>query len=275
MSEFERLLGAVTAHPDDDAPRVAFADYIRSSDPDRATFIVEQLEHAALRRERRDVADNYINPLQKRHDDTWTRTIAKYARSWVYDRGFVSEIEIDPDLFLEYGEWLMINAPISVVRFCKPEGAFPLAALAASPLLAKLDGIRMSDVVLTTADIATLAASPHLGRLRYFSFTNDKTNKGSAYEVLAAHPATRKLLVVAVADPAFPGQQFGDTGDDDYWGAAIQGYSKVSEAGTKLEQKYGYIPWLHPEQNLCVVFDAAYYVAQKILPAKPVGSPVS
>jgi hypothetical protein len=48
----------------------------------------------------------------------------------------------------------------------------------------------------------------------------------------------------------------------------------LTTKGKELEQKYGYIPWLHPKDNSCYHLDAAWFVAQGILPVKQAGSPV-
>jgi uncharacterized protein (TIGR02996 family) len=104
MTRYQELLTAVTSNVDDDAPRLAFAAHIRSSEPDRARFIEDQIARAGARRARRGRVDAGGHPLLRAHGAEWSRTIAKYARRWTYDRGFVAKITIEPHLFLEYGE---------------------------------------------------------------------------------------------------------------------------------------------------------------------------
>src|SRR5262249_26220823 len=150
----------------------------------------------------------------------------------------------------EYGEWLCINAPIRHVAFTKPqEGAFPIDALAASPLLARLDSIDVTSSGLVDDDIAKLASSPHLERLRYLDLSWIRL-RGNAYEALAASATTRKVLVVVRSGydigAKLPGERFDDTGQDDMTGAPVMGWTAMPPEGKALEAAHGYIPWLHP-----------------------------
>src|SRR5262245_13010230 len=131
---YEELLAAVVASPEDDAPRVEFAHHVRSYDSDLARFIELQVAAAQTRRAKREGRRTVIGAedrvLLQRHIGTWARTIQKYAVSLEYDRGFVTKIVIEPNLFLEYGDWLFTNAPLRHVGLTKPqEGAFPIDEL--------------------------------------------------------------------------------------------------------------------------------------------------
>lgn len=128
---YEELLARVVASPEDDTPRIAFAEHVRSYDPELARFIEVQLAAAEARRVSREGRRTVIGAeervLLQRNASRWARTIQKYATRFDYDRGFISKIVIEPNLFLEYGEWLCTNAPIRHVGLTKPqEGAFSL-----------------------------------------------------------------------------------------------------------------------------------------------------
>jgi hypothetical protein len=209
-----------------------------------------------------------------KHEREWSRTIARYAREWKFDRGFVSSITIDPHVFLEYGEWLYLNAPIRSVDFIAPDdGPFPMAELAESPLLANLDAVGFLVPTLTDEDFITFAKSAHLGRLQWMSA--DKQRLGPAvYEAYAAAPLTRKCIVLGLSHKDFPGEEFGETDQVDWWGAWVMDWLEMKPEGRELERKYGYLPWLHKD-NRANEFDAAYFVAQGILPVRPPGSPVT
>jgi uncharacterized protein (TIGR02996 family) len=241
VTAHQELLRAIVQNPEDDAARLAFAEEIRASEPDRALFVELQIEQARERRPVHVRASTNKDPLLVRHDDEWTRTLAKYVTYWRYDRGFVTRVTIDPHLFLEYGEWLMSNAPIRHVWFSRPEDDdLPIAALAESPLLETLEGIHfMSDVTLDDGSLIALAEGGHLERLLDFGLHDRRPLGPAVYEAFAASAQTRKLL------------QF--------------------LAGPALEQKHGYLPWLHAK-NACEPFDARYYVDHGILPVKSPGS---
>lgn len=276
MSSYQDLLAKVTGNPEDDAPRLAFASEIRSSEPDRATFIETQVQQAKSRRNARDPAIlSPKHPLLVKHELEWGRTFAKYTRSYQFDRGFITMVEMDPYMFLEYGEWLFINAPIRTVQFASPEsGAFPMTELAASPLLEHLDVISFYGPELSDGELLDLAQSPCLKRLQFLELNNKQETSTAVYEAFAAHPATREMLQFVVRTlKNFPGQVFADTGRDDMSGAAVEDWSEMRAAGKALENTYGYIPWLHGE-NACEPFDAGYFVANHILPVKAPGASV-
>ena len=52
MTTYEQLLRGVTANPEDDGARLAFASHIRAQDPERARFIELQVEWARSSRQR-------------------------------------------------------------------------------------------------------------------------------------------------------------------------------------------------------------------------------
>jgi hypothetical protein len=134
-------------------------------------------------------------------------------------------------------------------------------------------GLSRNDV--TGSDVERLSASPHLVRLlQLYSEQYQKPLELRTYEALAAAPFTRKLLRVSFGDNDFPGEQYVDTGEVDFHGAPIYGWTEITSEGKALEARYGYIPWLHRRDNGVDAYDAAYFVAEGLLPAKPPGSPV-
>jgi uncharacterized protein (TIGR02996 family) len=273
VTEYEHLLRRVTDNPEDDEARLAFAAHVRTSEPERAKFIEHQIEEAVRRRAKRGWRDTNKHPLLARHEAEWTRTIAKYAKRWEFDRGFVTKVTIDPDLFLEYGDYLFVLAPIRAVEFVpSEEGEFPMTKVAGTPLLQRLDAITFLVPSLTESDLETLASSSYLSRAQVIgsSYLNVSPR---VYEAFAARPETRKLLSLGFSRN-FPGDSLQETDRVDYWGAPIMDWTGLQPEGHELERKFGYVPWLHPKENGCEPFDASYYVANGVLPVKPPGSPV-
>lgn len=284
MSNYEELLNAVTANPEDDAPRLAFASHIRSHEPERARFIELQIEWARECRSRYPRRarltgvhiDAEWRPLLERYKAEWTRPIGKYTTNWTFDRGFITGVSIEANVFLEYGEWLFTNAPIRVVHFFVMEGEFPSKALAESPLLARLDSIDLPRNDVSTSDVEILAQSPHLPRLlQLYCPQYAKVIGSRAYESLASSPLTRKLLGVGFSEVDFPGERLEETGNFDFWGYPEYEWTDLAPEGKALEAKYGYIPWLHPRENSVDAYDAAYFVSKGVLPVKTPGEPVT
>src|SRR3954452_23480399 len=92
MSDAAPFLAAVRAHPDDDAPRLVYADWLdERGDADRAEFIRVQCELAPL-----DPADPHAATLKRRergllarHERAWVGDLAGVASGWTFARGFV------------------------------------------------------------------------------------------------------------------------------------------------------------------------------------------
>jgi uncharacterized protein (TIGR02996 family) len=278
----EEYLEAITADPESDELRLAYAEHIRPYDGDRAAFVELQIARAQRRRTKKSLGGP--GPEEKHlfasHRLTWGRQMAMYTRAFEFDRGFITSISIDPHLFLEHGAWLMKNEPIRCAGFVMPEeGDFPLEELLDSPLLERLDAITFYGLEFTDREIERIAASPHLTRCVWLDLTGNPLGL-QAFAALARSPALRNLLYVerrqggwVAAEAYHPGQEFLPTEREDRWGAPIWEWGPVSPEGQELERQHGYLPWLHHE-NGCDKFDARWYLDQGILPVRPPGSPV-
>src|SRR5438093_7159540 len=125
MDDEAAILSAIAAHPDEDTPRLVYADWLDDhaaylADPDaariRAEFIRIQCELKKLEDAPRSEHDRYIE-LYRRQDAILTRDqrslLGKLGqelsdvdlnRSVVFDRGFVAELKLDASLFLKSAE---------------------------------------------------------------------------------------------------------------------------------------------------------------------------
>src|SRR5687767_5371388 len=123
MSDIWRQhLRAVIADPEADEPRLTLAAYIASQDPELARFIELQVadgrERRRVRRGHRGVSrPTEDGRLLRRNAARWTHTMAKYTAAQEFHRGFMAEISIEPNVFLEHGDWLLKQAPIRMVWF--------------------------------------------------------------------------------------------------------------------------------------------------------------
>lgn len=280
MTEYERLMRAILADPESDESRLRFAEHIRESEPDRAKFI--ELEIAWAKKDRSRADGLRYEPageparLLKQHENEWSRTLAKYTTHIRYDRGFIAWIRIDPHVFLEYGEFLFANAPIAVVQFWPGDGAFPFKELAASPLLARLPAMSLALDEASQDDLISLLESPHLTSLQHFSRASAPySDKSEFYYTRLAEIATVRKLIYFNVGASFPGERYQDTGVNDWWGAAVSDWTDMQPEGTALEQKYGYLAWLHPRENMVSAIDVRWYVEHRKRPVRPIGSRVS
>lgn len=130
MTEREALLRAICDNPDDDTPRLVFADWLdEHGEPERAEFIRVQIELTrAPDEKRRGVLEARGKELLKRHQREWTAPLTDFASDFfgnpfVFRRGFVENLGSDGELLLEdrAGDRLFGLAPIREIRLGEEE----------------------------------------------------------------------------------------------------------------------------------------------------------
>jgi uncharacterized protein (TIGR02996 family) len=174
MTHEEAFLQDVLEHPDEDAPRLVYADWLMDqADPAgaaRGEFI--HLQCALLGTEdsaRRDELQARARQLLSAHQREWDSTLHRLGCSRVtYRRGFVEEVGMPAAAFLEQAATLFRCAP---VRYLKLYDAGPRCAdLAASPYLARLSTLDLEGNDLGDEELEALlggpAGTPHLGNLQ-------------------------------------------------------------------------------------------------------------
>src|SRR5579872_5879061 len=123
MSQADAFLDAIRESPDDDAPRLIFADWLDDhGDGDRAAFIRAQVRLAPLaaddpdRLDREDEADD----LMRRHPD-WAGPLPEVAQGWEFRRGFVESVTLAASAFLPAAGRLFAAFPLRHVRVSDAE----------------------------------------------------------------------------------------------------------------------------------------------------------
>ncbi len=138
------LLLAVLAHPDDDAPRLVYAEWIAPADPARGEFIRLQLR-----------GDPAADRLLEQHGPRWNAVFAPWgARDFVYRRGFVEGVSLTGRSFISLGASLFQATPLREVRLIAV--AFLMDELLACPHLAKLPSLDVRGNRIGEADAARL-----------------------------------------------------------------------------------------------------------------------
>ncbi len=173
MTDRDALYAAVLAAPDDDTPRLVYADYLDDTgaraDAIRARFIRNQValaraepwsaEYDRLRRATAPVEDHYKKE--------WAADLeGGFGRGIHFSRGFVAQVTCDLSRFLSDSTRVFDRHPVRAVKFttARAHGAYP--TLAASPSLARLHTLHAPGEHVDDAAAERLAASPHIGGLR-------------------------------------------------------------------------------------------------------------
>lgn len=243
----EKALAEVVARPWDDAPRLAYANAVQSTRPERAELIRLQIERFANERGRgieigRPSARE--KELLRKHGDDWARYISHYARPYLPDaeyqgyeleRGFVAQIRTDPDIVSDPDARLFDLAPIEHLDLTA-DGNIRKALV--SPYLANLRSLGLNKIGLTDDDVIALVNEGHLDRLEWLDLTlNPFTRAG--IEALMASPKIRRIpMVLLGSHPYNPGMQFEEDG-------GRVGDSWMPEYGQMFEKKFGRIDFLH------------------------------
>ncbi len=167
-AETAGLLDAVRLAPDDDGPRLIYADWLDAAGrPERADFIRVQLALARLpgHDPRRANLGRTEADLLARFADAWAEPFRGLATGPVFRRGFVEEVKVTARQFLARPFELFAAGPVRRLHLL--DAASHLAAVALSPHLDRLTGLSLFGQHLRDGLPHALADSPHLGRLTH------------------------------------------------------------------------------------------------------------
>jgi len=109
----DAFLQAILQAPDDDTPRLVYADWLEEQGEDagmaRAEFIRIQ---CALARERLDNLTSREQELLKQYEYNWAWPIRGMAREWQFHRGFIDTVKLPLEDFVRHTRKLFLSAPL-------------------------------------------------------------------------------------------------------------------------------------------------------------------
>lgn len=198
MSEGDSLFEAIRANPEDDAPRLVYADWLdEHGRPERAEFIRVQCAMARIppRTARWLPLHDRAQRLEREWRVKWTGPIQDRVVEATLRRGFVDGVRLTVDQFRHSAEELVRLEPIRVWTFSEMAlffGGRSFTRLAAdSSLLA----VRALDTGRYQADelVRTLATSRYLSNLRTLIVPNRIPTAEAIRELFAAAPRLDEL----------------------------------------------------------------------------------
>jgi uncharacterized protein (TIGR02996 family) len=197
MPSDEAFLHAICENPQDDAPRLIYADWLEEhGKPERAEFIRVDVELARLDEDdpRWPALAARGRELLERHGDEWRRLPNLPGIRWGrWERGFVVEARAaHAKAFLENAATLFRVTPLRRLEFGARVTARTLARILAVPELARLDHLALWRSPLETAGAEAVARSPHLAGLSTLSLGQCRLGSGGV-AALAAAPHLRRL----------------------------------------------------------------------------------
>ena len=238
MTTEAELLAAVTAHPDDDAPRIALAKLWGGA---HERYVLGQLNtYAAARAGTPDPDAIAIRQLVAGKERAWAGPIADRVLAWHFVRGFPEWIVVDAARFAREWQELEKLAPIRHLDPVHAGSDAASAALFQSPGLAQLVSLsfNITGPHFDPVDgniVMPLVNSPHLGKLRFLDLRRTKLTIDD-----------KVLVAMATNMPALECLLFDDleeTIGTDYDGSIQSGYPNA--ALVAFEKQFGPARALH------------------------------
>jgi uncharacterized protein (TIGR02996 family) len=250
----ETLHAAVCAAPDDDAPRVAYADFLAPYDPPRAELVRIQLARAADERaHKRTLTSPGVREAQllREHGAEW----ARYMRMFLvppandpdnlaceFERGFIAYARIAIENVVGLGAKLYQYAPIQhldVTPGQSPGDGDPARVLGA-PGLERLDSISLAGLGLDDDAAVAVAECAALARATWIDLRDNRIGKRGVLALARSPRFANKVRVLLKGNPCDPIEMpyF------DYDGSVADlGYGTDP---AELEAELGHpVPWFH------------------------------
>ena len=185
VSERDALLAAVLDNPDDDLPRLVYADWLDDNGPslwspdcesaaDRAALIRLQIEQAraepyspAWR-----AADARARELVNRHYTVWTLHLPECVISAQFHRGLIEQVTVEATRFPYGARVLFETEPVQEIRatrFVQSVEWESIESFFAVTELARIRRLEFTPGTLVNVEFDALAPSPYLAGLRELS----------------------------------------------------------------------------------------------------------
>lgn len=203
VTDDDAFLKAILADPDDDSPRLIYADWLdEQGQPERAEFIRVQCELARLPEgePRRGELEARERELLTLHQGAWAtdalRPLTGMVTSWWFRRGFIEKVTVEARGVLAHADALFGRAPIRQLGVYLARRR--IQSLLVLPHVARLAGLYLSGNSLGGDGVRWVAASPFLGRLTTLGLRyNGMGDEGA--ETIAASPHLPCLRTLELA----------------------------------------------------------------------------
>ena len=179
------FLAAIIASPDDIVPRLVYADWLEEQGDPRGEFIRVQCERETLEeRDPRCVDLDYRErSLLAEHRNIWAKPVRKWGGRVIgFRRGFVEDITVRADVFLNEGEELLSVSPIRRVKLTHAKNL--VKELANCQLLARLESLSLRDCKLGLARLEEFLKSRHISQIPGFDFSFNGLGPSAVFELI-------------------------------------------------------------------------------------------
>jgi uncharacterized protein (TIGR02996 family) len=161
MSDRDAFLAAIIEQPEQDLPRLVYADFLDDSgETARAEFI--RLQCAAAQGDREH--DRRIGELEKLHREEWLAPLGRGVYHAVFRRGFPEHLVMAARDFVKDNPEIRMHTPVRGIALLGAGRV--LARLLAGPHLAGLTALHLTGGMLGDAGVERLTECSHLAGLR-------------------------------------------------------------------------------------------------------------
>ncbi|MDB5320703.1 MAG: hypothetical protein JWN40_2334 [Phycisphaerales bacterium] len=231
------LFADVLAHPDDDVPRLRYADWLSQQGDVQGEFIHLSID---LTRKRITATDlSRWEVLARQHSDGWTAPLKPFADVVLLERGLPAHVKLDATRYLDHAHQIFALAPVRHADLKNAKAVF--SRLCQSDALARLRSLDLARNDLDDNDISTLAASQKLPEMRWLNLILNKFGV-PGIEALASSPNIPNLVFAGLGGNLFPDPVDHDSVD---WDGHVH-ETPAPAFQQMLEQKFGRKAWLHP-----------------------------
>jgi uncharacterized protein (TIGR02996 family) len=204
-SQRQAFIREIVSQPDDDTPRLIYADWLEELGDPQGEFIRVQCELARpCDAERRRALVDRERELLAEHRDAWLAPLGPGLIRGRFKRGVLEQIEVEPDSFLaNHRQWFREYPILALqVKLSRIE-VQPFAAI---PHLRQLRTLRLSESDLSEGGWLRLFDSPNLGSLDEL-WLRAKGIDSIALAWIMKRPLARSLKVLLLS-----GNPIGDEG---------------------------------------------------------------
>jgi uncharacterized protein (TIGR02996 family) len=229
-------MAAIVTDPDDEQARLAYARAVAATDPARAEFIEVQLQLAELRKAGLrppgwEELGSREYMLRLKHAAHWATDLLPLVDACHFWRGFVEEVTLPAARFLASAPELYRRTPILHLNLKDVRAV--ASELFASPHLARIRSLRMSNNEFGDEEATLIAESTQLGNLEWLDIRSNKIGR-AGLEALAASQRLPKLGYV----------DFAWNATDDPTPRHADEYDYDSDVAKELQARYGPRRWL-------------------------------
>jgi uncharacterized protein (TIGR02996 family) len=179
MTDRDAFLKTIIENPEEDTPRLVFADWLEEQGEPRGEFIRIQcaLAHMEMNDDRLPELIAREQALLLEHGDEWLGRLKLMVDDYCFRRGFVERVSLQGRHFLGDAVELFERAPIRELGLTHlGMGRFPATELAAVTQLTRLNTLELSGVA-GDERINTILQSKHLKQITRLQLDNVRCGK--------------------------------------------------------------------------------------------------